>query len=361
MIREFTEAVRSIQVLRKNGHLEARYPFRILEFRDIPYTNQAARINKGYLFLPNGNAGRNKIKLRFNLPGRLMEARLCKDRVILVCEVPNLKYEGVIPIIGVDLGVNTLISATDGVKTLNISGRELKSLVQYRNKKLAGLQAKQSSKIKHSSRWDKLQKRKAIFLTRVSNKIKDILHKSTRLVADEFPNAKAFVGKPFNSAAQRMGRIQAQQVSSASNARLIHQLDYKLSGAIQINEAYTSQTCPVCGVRNKCGRIYKCKSCGLTKPRDFVGSLNIRSKGISGSFQQIELDQIPSVIKWVHPIKYPKSNLGSSGVSPASSSGFPRSLPERLGHHPFNVSKSRVYHGILRFSEFVGKTNSGGK
>ena len=57
VIEEFLEAVRSVSSLRKKGHPEARYPWRKERYRDVPYTNQGARVRNGYLLLPNGKAG----------------------------------------------------------------------------------------------------------------------------------------------------------------------------------------------------------------------------------------------------------------------------------------------------------------
>ena len=47
---------------------------------------------------------------------------------------------------------------------------------------------------------------------------------------------------------------------------------------VQIDEAYTSQTCPRCGNRKKpTNRNYTC-ACGLKYHRDGVGAINIRQK-----------------------------------------------------------------------------------
>ncbi|HEV8191137.1 MAG TPA: zinc ribbon domain-containing protein [Ktedonobacterales bacterium] len=87
-------------------------------------------------------------------------------------------------------------------------------------------------------------------LDQAKRRIRDLCHKATRQVADAFPHALCSVGEPFNDAAQRIGRVQAQQVSTACTRKLMQQLDYKTLGAITINEAYSSQTCPVCGERS---------------------------------------------------------------------------------------------------------------
>src|SRR5712691_4075812 len=65
IIGEFVEAVEETRQLRKHGHSEARYPWKISRYRDIPYTNQAARLGETTIKLPNGKAG----KLRVRVPG----------------------------------------------------------------------------------------------------------------------------------------------------------------------------------------------------------------------------------------------------------------------------------------------------
>jgi transposase len=122
-------------------------------------------------------------------------------------------------------------------------------------------------------------------------------------VANAFPDAKAYVGEPFNDAAQKMRRIQAQQVSQACNAIIIAMLAYKLASAIRVDEADSSQTCPVCGERNKCRRSYRCHVCGCTAPRDAVGAVNIRSIGLDGSM--VPGRSVPDAIHCCHPTSIP--------------------------------------------------------
>lgn len=319
IVAEFNEAVNSARQLRKNGHTEAKYPSRLLRYRDVPYTNQDARIRDGYLILPHGSAGRLAARLPdgVELPGRLMEVRLTYGKIMAVCEVPDSPSAAKTSI-GVDLGVNTLVAATDGETAVLVSGREAKATVQWRNKKLAGLVSKQSNHQRGSRRHKRLQRRKYKLLDKARNRVKDITHKATRKVKDAFPQAQVYVGKPFNEAARKIGRIWAQQVSSASNARLIEQLDYKTAGAIVVSEAYSSQTCPVCGCRQKCRRTYSCQQCGYTAPRDVVGSLNILRIGKHGSL--VQSPNVPQRIVSVHPSKYAGKKPASSGGHPASSS-----------------------------------------
>jgi putative transposase len=311
LIADFCEAVESARQLRKTNP-DARYPWRKPRYHAVIFTNQGAKIADKVLRLPCGNAGKLLIRLpeSVELPGRLMEVRLHFGEVELVCEVPDQPIEQGVTI-GIDLGVNTLLAATDGHKSILVSGRAVKSTIQWRNKRLAELSTVQSKKVKGSRRWQRLQRRKKRMIAKTKRRVSDLLHKASRKVAQAFPQAKAYVGEPFNDAAQKTNRTVSQQVSQCCTRKLINLLDYKLSGAITVPEHYSSQTCPVCGARSKHRRVYRCQ-CGVKAPRDVIGSLNILNIGMTGSLQ-IGC-QVPNLMHWVHPTKY-------SGHCPDSSSG----------------------------------------
>jgi len=141
LIGEFCEAVESCRQLRKNGQAEARYPWRTPRYHNVVYTNQDARLRNGRWVLPHGTSGLLRIRLpeTITLPGRLMEVRLSFGIVCLVCAAPDTPRPQQ-TIIGVDLGVNTLLAATDGVRVFLVSGRGVKAVIQWRHKTLASLQ-----------------------------------------------------------------------------------------------------------------------------------------------------------------------------------------------------------------------------
>jgi putative transposase len=283
----------------------------------VIYTNQDARIRDGWLILPHGTSATLRISLpdTIALPGRLMEVRLSYGTVRLICKVADAPRPQQ-TIIGVDLGVNTLIAATDGHKVVLISGRAAKATIQYRNKQLARLQKTQSACVRHSRRYKRLQRRKYQLLEKSKRRIRDLCHKATHRVAEAFPNATCYVGEPFNAAAQRIGRVQAQQVSTACTRTIINQLNYKTAGAITLSEAYSSQTCPVCGERSKHRRIYHCPSCGATGPRDVIGAVNILSLGVHGAM--LPGRSLPQQVKYLRP--WPRQPRSSSGGHPAGRS-----------------------------------------
>lgn len=331
IVHEFLEAVSSTIGLRKVDPT-ARFPWKMSRHRDVVYTNQDARARDGCLILPNGTAGRLRIKVPLDLPGRLMEVRLSFGVVRLVCELADAPPAPVTTTLGVDLGVNTLITATDGEKAVLISGRELKATVQWRNKCLAELSAAQSRLTKGSRRWRRLQRRKHRMLAKAKNRVRDMTHKATHAVAVAFPTATGFVGKPFNDAARKMGGKQAQQVSQACNAKIIAQLAYKLAGGVtEVEEHYTSQTCPVCGERRRMRRVYRC-DCGFEASRDVVGATNIRRIGLLGGMAPSK-EGLPQRLTYVQPLrkKYPgETRLSSDGRSQVVP-GEPRQVARRSG------------------------------
>jgi putative transposase len=316
-VDEFLEAISSTYVKRKNGDSEARYPWKTVRYRSVTFTNQAIRIKGSQFLLPCGKKNGKRrylhvpIPKRLRLSGRIVEARLefCSLAIVLNVEDASVAEPG--KILGIDLGTNTLIAATDGKTAVLVSGRQVKSLVRNRNKILGQIVSVQSTKTKGSNAWRRLQKRKKQMLAAHKRRIKDIAHKATRIIANAFSGAKAFVGKPFNDAAKRMRRVQAQSVSQAINGKIIQYLGYKLAGgAEQIGEHYTSQTCPACLKLSKHKRIYTCRSCGFVAPRDVVGSVNIRSKGTYGAIQQTMPEELPCVIKYRRPLRGRRRSAG---------------------------------------------------
>jgi putative transposase len=308
ILHDFCEAIASAEALRKKGE-PFEYPHRRTTYRQVLFSNQAAKYREGFLILPCGTAGKLSVRIPEGLvlPGRMMEVRLDYGCVELVCQVMEEPRSGG-PTIGIDLGVNTVIAATDGVNAILISGREIKATIQLRNKRLAEIGSKQAKKTKGSRRHKRLQRAKYRHLAKARNKVRDLCHKATRKVADAFPNARAYIGKPFNDACRKLGRKQAQTVSSACNRKLINLLNYKLAACIEVEEAYSSQTCPVCGERSKHGRAYRCR-CGYQAPRDVVGCSNIRAIGIEGAMRPGCC--VPNAIQFVHPSKYPGPKPGS--------------------------------------------------
>jgi hypothetical protein len=132
--------------------------------------------------------------------------------------------------------------AMHGKKAIAISGREIKATIQLRNKQLAEIVSKQAKKVRRSRRNKRLQRAKYRVLKHAKNKVRDLCHKATRKVADAFPNAKAYVGESFNDACQKMGRKQAQTVSTACNRKIVSLLNYRLAACIEADTRHLAMS-----------------------------------------------------------------------------------------------------------------------
>ena len=324
--KEFIEAVDSTRQKRLNGDAEAKYPWKTKQrYRGVAFTNQAPRIRGRRMLLPCGRIEGKRAYLSVTLPkkflppGKLSEIRLEFSKLSLVYKVGDEAESEAPEVVAIDPGVNTLLAATDGVRVVQVSGRAVKSMIQYRNKALAEIVQRQSFHKKGSKRWKRLQRAKRNMLACQRRKVRDTAHKATRAIANAFPGHRVIMGKPFNDAARKLRRTNAQTVSQAVNGMIARYLDYKMAGCEQDDEYYTSQTCPVCGERRKCGRIYSCKSCGLRAPRDAVGCVNIRTKGMTGEIQNIPPEQFPTNIKYLR-VRIKTHTRSRSGGHPGTSS-----------------------------------------
>jgi len=89
----------------------------------------------------SGKAGRLSIHIPKGvaLPGRLREVRLDYGCVEIVCEISAAPCSGG-AMLGIDLGVNTLIAATDGKKAI-LTGRaaDTSEIARAKSREAAGL------------------------------------------------------------------------------------------------------------------------------------------------------------------------------------------------------------------------------
>ena len=86
--------------------------------------------------------------------------------------------------------------------------------------------------------------------------------------------------KEFNKSRKVNGML-----SVFSRGKLTEKLMAELSWHgfpfVQVEPAYTSQTCPICGHLDKAsrnGKIFHCTCCGHTADADYVGSINIKAR-----------------------------------------------------------------------------------
>lgn len=211
----------------------------------------------------------------------------------------------------IDLGeIHTIAAVSENNQGIIITGRKLRSIKRLRNQKIKELQKKMSRCKKYSRQWKKYRKAMMYVLSKSEAQLKDGLHKTTRFFVDwclENQAKEVFVGdvegiqrntanKKTNPVKKRRNKKLNQKLSQWQFGKLYKYLEYKLAAENinikKVNEAYTSQTCSVCGRKKKVsGRVYKCH-CGYSEHRDIHGAKNILSKEKYGEFRDFVVNEI---------------------------------------------------------------------
>src|SRR2546427_5282886 len=182
--------------------------------------------------------------------------------------------------VGIDLGIKTLATLSDGVVFENQR--------HYRQNlgRIKGLSKGLSRKVEGSQNWWKNTKKLAKAHYRVACQREDTLHKMTTHVA----RTHALIGlEDLNTKGMLANHCLAQAVSDASFFEVKRQLLYKAEqhgGYVQLVSQWypSSKTCYACGWIKEdltlADRVFICQQCAVVLDRDFNASLNIRDEAL---------------------------------------------------------------------------------
>ena len=221
-------------------------------------------------------------QLRFS--GKILSATICYRAgwwfVSIAVEVKQDVPVHSGGVVGIDLGLLTLATCSDGVVFENQR--------HYRQNlgRIKGLSKGLSRKVEGSQNWWKNTKKLAKAHYRVACGRQDMLHKMTTHVARTY----ALVGlEDLNTKGMLANHCLAQAVSDASFFEVQRQLLYKTEqygGSIQLVSQWypSSKTCHACGWIKAdltlTDREWTCEQCGAVHERDFNASLNIRDEAL---------------------------------------------------------------------------------
>ena len=176
--------------------------------------------------------------------------------------------------VGVDVGIESFAVLSNGNKIDN------PKFLKHSQEKLSKIQSRYS---KHKGKKTKKQLNK--LHVKVANQRKDFCHKISRQIINEYD---IICIEDLNINRMVKNHWLAKEIYDASWNQFAQYLIYKAEEAdreiVQVNPAYTSQDCSVCGYRvakklNE--RVHICPSCGLNIDRDLNASLNILRLGTS--------------------------------------------------------------------------------
>ena len=194
--------------------------------------------------------------------------------------------------VGVDLGVKTLATLSDGTvienpRCLAASERRLKQAQKALSRKTRG-----------SNRRAKARAKVARLHARVANCRSDAMHKATTWLASTYSDISI---EDLNAAGMARNHRLAKAVSDAAFGEFRRQLEYKTArtGArLHVVDRWypSSKTCSKCGrVKAKLSlaeRTYRCDGCGLVMDRDLNAAININVAGSAPETQNAHRETV---------------------------------------------------------------------
>ena len=187
-------------------------------------------------------------------------------------------------IVGIDRGINFIAVAYDSKgKTVFFPGRSIK------NKRAAYKKVRKELQ----QRGTKSARRRLKQIGQRENRwMSDINHQVSKALVESNPTGTLFVLEDLSgirNATERVRKKDRYVQVSWSFHDLGTKLKYKAvragSQVIEVNPAYTSQTCPKCGFvhklnRDKKNHTFQCRTCGYRSNDDRIAAMNLYFKGI---------------------------------------------------------------------------------
>ena len=183
-------------------------------------------------------------------------------------------------IIGIDLGIKTLLSFSNGETIDN------PKWIRTNQKQLKKLHKQLSKKVKGSNNRNKARLKLAIKHEKIKNQKQDYLHNITTKIINE---NQVIVLEDLNVKGMMKNHKLARSIQELGLFELRRQLEYKANWygrkLIFVSRWFSSsKTCCKCGWKNNnltlSDREFVCQECGNVIDRDLNASINIENEGI---------------------------------------------------------------------------------
>jgi len=191
-------------------------------------------------------------------------------------ELPDIETKEIKTSVGVDIGITTLATLSDGTEIENPKTQD-----KY-DSKLRKAHGELSRKKKGSNNRNKQKIVLAGIYRKVRNARKDYLHKASRILADSYDQ---IIFEDLQIRNMVKNHHLARSIHDASWSMLINYTTYKAEyagGAVKlVNPSNTSKTCSVCGNIQPMPlsqRTYTCVKCGSIIGRDHNAAINIKNR-----------------------------------------------------------------------------------
>ena len=265
------------------------------KFKSRRHARQSYRTNGGKVLDCNHIAlpklGNVRAKVSRPLQGRFMSVTVSIDAAgryfatFLCTDVPSKDAPATNQEVGIDLGVKTLATLSDGTKIENL--RYLKKYERKLVREQRRLSRRKGARNgeKQSRRYLKQRKRVAKIHANIADARIDALHKITTMLADE---NQVLCMENLNVKGMMRNHHLAKAVSDASFGEFARLLEYKCAERgrtlVKVDRFYpSSKTCSVCGHRLDAlplsVRSWDCPACGAHHDRDVNAARNMLTEG----------------------------------------------------------------------------------
>lgn len=228
-----------------------------------------------------------------NFPFKIVNATVSKVAnkyyvSVVVEEDIKSKYAKTYHIVGIDLGIKSLVTTSSFESYGNVSS------LKKHEKRIAILQQKLAKKEKNSKNYNKIKIKLERAYLRLANSrkkqaeeiVSKLLKENDYIVAENLQVNKMIT----ESSSKSLRKNIIHSTFSLILTKLRQKCLWESKKFIQVNTYFpSSQLCSCCGHRNKEMqdlklREYKCSECGNILDRDINASLNILNEGIKMAF-----------------------------------------------------------------------------
>ncbi len=230
------------------------------------------------------------------IDGRIINCTISKEPTgkyyasILVSMKNPIKKEKLENIVGIDMGIKTLMTLSDGITYENN-----KHLEKY-EKRIKQKQKELSRKVKNSNNYMKCKRKIEVLYSKLRNSRKYYTHIVTRRIVNEYDIICTETLSIINMLKSKQSIVN-KSILDSTIGEIIRQLKYKSEWAgermYQVDRYYkSSQECSVCNNINKemkdlNNRQYICIKCNNIIDRDLNASINIMFEGMKKHLSQI--------------------------------------------------------------------------
>lgn len=281
LTKAFDNFFRRLKEIKKGKRVKPGYP----RYKKLTHSICYPQNNGAFKIIGNklkvSKIGNIPIVLHRQIIGKIKTLTIKRNRAgrwfaVFCCEVyvPEVNNNG--PVVGIDPGLEHIITCSDGNQV------EPPRFFKLSEKKLKKEQRRLSRKQKGS----KNRKKQRLIVARVHNKIanqrEDFLHKLSRELSQKY---SAIAIEDTQVADMMSNHLVSKSFQDAGLGTLIRNIEYKVSETgsrlIKVNAAYTTQTCSDCGNVQKLKlseRTYNCESCGMSMSRDINSAINMLTR-----------------------------------------------------------------------------------